>query len=242
MIASTEHKSYQKLLKKGSILKGIRTDKGLGRGLIAGGVFLFIVGLLFTFPDVFVGTFTEVIVGILPGAVMILLGIRLKKKREEEWTVYYQKETGFTEAELQRIDRELTASSVRLVIGTQPNGSRDSYVVAFITERYFVMNGMCPYVCRLEDMIAVGFSDSTDIWSMKCLTKRDKDTTTVGLVTTTERKVPLYREIIRELYYRNPDILFGQDIFCEGKHYILERDGAELVRLYREGRTLTTPE
>ncbi len=40
MIASTEHKDYQELMKKGkgSILKAIRIDKGGGKGLIAGGL------------------------------------------------------------------------------------------------------------------------------------------------------------------------------------------------------------
>lgn len=244
MIVSTEHISYQKMIQKGegSILKAIRTGKGAGVGLIAGGICLLVFALLIAVPSMVMGEFFVAVISLLPGLLMIVFGIHLKHKRESNWLSYYQKETGFTEMELRQLDRELTSPSVRLVVCRQPNAATESFIACFITENYMVMNGVYPYIRRLEDIIAVAFSDSTDIWSMASLTKQDKETLTVGLFTSTDRKAALCREIMQELYRRNANILCGQEIMCEGRYYILERDGATLLRLYREGRTLTLAE
>lgn len=235
MIASTDHKDYQNLLKKGkgSILKAIRSDKGGGKGLIAGGLVLLAVGLLlFMFGGlIFFG---------IPGLLLLAIGIPLKRKREASWISYYQEQTGYSEGELLRIDRELASPSVSLVVTT--GTTTGNCIACFFTEHYMVMNGVYPYVRRLEDFIAVAFSDSTDIWSMASLTKQDKETRSVGLFTDAAKKAALCSEIMHELYRRNPSVLCGQVIFCEGKNYILERDGAEILRLYQEGRKLELAE
>lgn len=231
MIASTEHKDYQKLLKKGkgSILKAIRIDKGGGKGLIAGGIALLVAALL-----------TSILGGLIffgvAALLLLAIGILLKNKRAASWISYYQENTGYSESELLQIDRELASPSVTLVItsGTATNNC----IACFFTEHYMVMNSVYPYVRRLEDFIAVAFSDSTDIWSMASLTRQDKETKSVGLFTDSAGKAALCSEIIQELYRRNPNILCGQAIGCEGRCYILERDGAEILRLYQEGRKL----
>lgn len=231
MIASKDHKDYQNLLKKGkgSILKAIRSDKGGGKGLIAGGLVLLAVGLLlFMFGGlIFFG---------IPGLLLLAIGIPLKRKREASWMSYYQEQTGYSEGELLRIDRELASPSVSLVVTS--GTTTGNCIACFFTEHYMVMNGVYPYVRRLEDFIAVAFSDSTDIWSMASLTKQDKETRSVGLFTDTAKKAALCDEIMQELYRRNPSVLCGQVIACEGNRYILERDGAEILRLYQEGRKL----
>lgn len=231
MIASTEHKDYQKLMKKGkgSILKAIRIDKGGGKGLIAGGLVLLAAALVFSL-------FGGLIFFGVPALLLLAIGILLKYKREASWISYYQEKTGYSESELLQIDRELASPSVTLVITS--GAATNNCIACFFTEHYMVMNGLYPYVRRLEDFIAVAFSDSTDIWSMASLTKQDKETRAVGLFTDSAKKADLCSEIIQELYRRNPNILCGQAIVCEGRHYILERDGAEILRLYQEGRRL----
>lgn len=241
MLASTEHKLYQKMMKKGkdSILKSIRIDKGGGKGLIAGAIVL----LIFTLPITIIGlianagTVTSILLS-MPGLLLLVLGIFLKHKRMASWFSYYQEQTGFSEGELQQIDRELASPSVAIVTCRTPNAATDNYIAGFFTEHYVVINGVSPYVRRLEDIIAVAFSDSTDIWCMAFLTVQDKETMAVNLVTGTGRKETLCNEILQELYRRNPKILCGQDIVCDGRHYILERDGAQILSLYKEGRQL----
>lgn len=240
MIASAEHKLYQKLMNKGagSILKAIRLDKGAGIGLIAGGIFLLVVALLFGIPlmlaSVIGGLCCAAVFGV-PGLLLLAIGIPLKRKRADSWLSYYQEQTGYSEAELLQIDRELASPSVKLVICRTPGAATDNSIACFFTEHYMLMNGVYPYVRRLEDFIAVAFSDSTDIWSMACLTKLDKETMAVGLFTDTGKKAALCNEIMQELHRRNPDVLCGQVIVCEDRRYILERDGAEILRLYQQG-------
>ncbi|MDE6419234.1 MAG: hypothetical protein K2K87_01760 [Lachnospiraceae bacterium] len=241
MIASTDHKLYQKTLKKGngSILKSIRIDKGGGKGLIAGAIVLLIftlpisILLLVSDPDYVVAAAISA-----PGLILLVLGIVLKNKRTASWLSYYQEQTGFSEGELQQADRELASPSTTIVTCRFPNTTKDTYVAGFFTDHYVVINGVSPYVRRLEDIIAVAFSDSTDIWCMAFLTVQDKEALAVNLVTETSRKVTLANEIMQELSRRNPKILCGQEIVCDGRQYILERDGAQLLRLYQEGRTL----
>lgn len=231
MIVSKDNKDYQNLLKKGkgSILKAIRSDKGGGKGLIAGGLVLLAVGL-------FLCMFGGLIFFGIPGLLLLAIGIPLKRKREASWISYYQEQTGYSEGELLGIDRELASPSVSLVVTS--GTTTGNCIACFFTEHYMVMNGVNPYVRRLEDFIAVAFSDSTDIWSMASLTKQDKETRSVGLFTDTAQKAALCGEIMQELYRRNPSVLCGQVIACEGKRYILERDGAEILRLYQEGQKL----
>lgn len=230
MIATTEHPDYQKLMKKGkgSILKALRSDKGGGKGLIAGGIVLLVAALLFSF-------FGGLLLFGIPGLMLLAIGIPVKRKREASWLAYYQEQTGFSEGELKQLDRELAAPTVKLVT---TSGAAANHIACFFTEHYLVMNGMSPYVRRLDDFIAVAFSNSTDIWSMASLTKQGKETQRVGLLTDTDKKEALCKEIMAELYRRNPKILCCQSIVCEGKQYILERDGAELLRLYQEGHQL----
>lgn len=242
MIASTDNKLYLKLMKKGkgSILKAIRIDKGGGKGLIAGAIVL----LIFTLPVTIIGLLADAgdLVSILisvPGILMLVIGIILKNKRTASWLSYYQEQTGFAETELLQADRELASPSTTIVTCRFPNTTKDSYVAGFFTEHYVLINGVSPYLRRLEDIIAVAFSDSTDIWCMAFLTVRDSEALAVNLVTDTARKETLAKEIMQELSRRNPNILCGQEIVCDGRLYILERDGAQILRLYQEGRTLT---
>lgn len=241
MIASTEHKLYQKMMKKGkdSILKSIRIDKGGGKGLIAGAIVLLIftlpISILFLLSD---PDFVMAAVISAPGLLLLILGIVLKNKRTASWISYYQEQTGFSEGELQQVDRELASPSTTIVTCRFPNTTKDCYIAGFFTEHYVVINGVSPYVRRLEDIIAAAFSDSTDIWCMAFLTAQDEEALAVNLVTDTQRKETLANEIMQELHRRNPNILCGQEIVCDGKLYILERDGAQILRLYQEGRTL----
>ncbi|MCM1047174.1 MAG: hypothetical protein NC433_01955 [Clostridiales bacterium] len=231
MIASAEHKDYQALLKKGngSILKALRADKGGGKGLIAGGIILLAAAILLSLLGMFL------IFGI-PGLILLVVGIIQKNKRKSSWISYYRETTGYSEGEIQQIDRELASPSVTLIV--MPSASVNNCISCFFTEHYMVMNGMEPYVRRLDDFIAVAFSDSTDYWNMSSLTRQDKETKAVALFTDTDKKPALCSEIMQELSRRNPNVLCSQKIVCEGRNYILERDGAQILRLYQEGRRL----
>lgn len=149
-----------------------------------------------------------------------------------------QKQTGFSEGEIQQINRELASPDVTIVTCRAPGAAVESFIAGFFTEHYLVMDGVDPYVRRLEDIIAVAFSDSTDIWCMVSLSIQDQSAMAVPLFTDTQRKEALCTELMQELCRRNPKILCGQEIVCDGRHYILERDSEQILRLYKEGRPL----
>ncbi len=241
MIASTEHKLYKSMTKtcKGSILKRIRTNKGMGKGLIAGAIVL----LVFTLPVTVLCLFAKagVVASVLisaPGLLLLILGIYQKNKRASSWMSYYQEQSGFSEGELQQVDRELLSPSITIVTCRMGGAAVENYIAGYFTEHYVVIDGVYPYLRRLEDIIAVAFSDSTDIWRMVILSVHDRETESVTLVTDTSRKKTLCMELMQEMHRRNPKILCGQEIVCDGGHYILERDGAQILRLYQEGHTL----
>ena len=234
MIASTEHKLYKKMIKKGkgNILKYIRTNKGAGKGLIAGAIVVLVVSL----PVTLLLLLTEVnaIVAILisaPGLLMLILGIYFDRKRAASWISYYQKHAGFSEGEIQQVNLELSSPSTSIV-------TVQNFVAGFFTDHYVLIDHIYPYLRRLEDIIAVAFSDSTDIWFMVVLSTQDQETMAVTLHSDTQWKKTLCMELMQEMHIRNPKILCGQEIVCDGKHYILERDGAQILRLYKEGRPL----
>jgi len=247
MVVTKEHKAYQALLKKGngSILKGIRFAVGGGRGMIAGGITLLVFGVIFGFPLVFVdGVFGLVTFGIflLPALLLIFFGVRLKKKRESTWLDYYKEKCMLTEGELMQFDREMATSSVRAVVSPRPNERKLNYVAGIFGENHVLLNSLVPFVSRAEDILAVAFSDSGQNWGVVILTKKMDDIWWHGLFADTHIKRPLYEELVQEMCRLNPEIIVGQEIVCEGKYYILERDGKKLAHLYKQGYKLEAAE
>lgn len=241
MIATTNHRLYVNTRAKGrgSILKAMRTDKGAGRGLIAGSIVLLVFTLPFSISCYMSGI--NVLISSLfsvPGFLMLVLGIVFMHKRNSTWVEYYQKESGFSEAEVVRVDMELTYPSVSLVICKNFGAISENHIACLVTNNYVVINGMDPYIRRLEDIIAAAFSDSMAIWYMVCLSKQDEDVVFLSLFAESYEKKAICWEMIGEMHKRNPNILCSQEIVCEGRVYILERDGAEILRLYKEGRKL----
>ena len=99
MIATTDHKLYQKMIKKGKdgILQTIRANKGAGKGLIAGAIVLLVFTLPVSILLLIDSSFVASIILSAPGLVMLVWGIYLGHKRTTDWISYYQKETGFSE-------------------------------------------------------------------------------------------------------------------------------------------------
>lgn len=254
MIIKSEEKPYQKLLKSKSVLQGLRKTRGIGRGLIAGGLTLLGFGLLllllFWWMDrTSIGVFFLILCG-LPGVPMLAAGFLLRQKRNSSYLSFYQKSTGFDEAELRQVERELASPSVHIIGDSQDFGGKGNPVVACIlTEHYFVT---AEYVRRLEDMIAAAFSDNVQlphvqvvqrrgmgiVFGLLLLAKTDEDAWFVTFNTAESNKKALCTEIVQALSLRNPAVLKTQHLVCEGRKYDLKKNGKELLRLYKEGHTI----
>lgn len=238
MVIAREDKEYQKLLKAGSILKGLRSSKGGGLGCIGGGVTLALFGLLLF---LLLGPFFLCLFGV-PGVILILVGLRLKHKRDSSYLSYYQKQTGFSEGELRSVDRELAAPNVHIIGYIKAGAVNEHGIACFITEHYFVTEGY--YVRRLEDMIAAAYTDRMVpdgehvIFGLLCLSKQDKEVCFMTFGAASDKKEELCLEIIEELARRNPKLLCQEYIQCGDREYELMTESREILRLYQEGRRL----
>lgn len=238
MVIAREDKEYQKLLKGGSVLKGLRSSKGGGLGCIAGGVTLAVFGLLLF---LMLGPFFLCLFGV-PGVILILVGQRLKHKRDSSYLSYYQEQTGFSEGELLAIDRELAAPDVHIIGYIREGAVNQHGIACFITEHYFVTESY--YVRRLEDMIAVAYTERMIpdgehvIFGLLCLSKQDKEARFMTFGTAPDKKEGLCLEIIEELARRNPKLLCQEYVKCDDRKYELMTESREILRLYQEGRSL----
>lgn len=242
MVIHTEDKVYQKLCKSGSILKGLRSSKGGGLGCIAGGITfiafaVFILFLFFVIGFVRVGLFFLAILGI-PGALLVLVGLLLRHKKNASYIAFYQKETGLREEELHQLDRELAAPDVHMIGYVREDSHNRQAIACFLTEHYFVTEG--GYIRRLEDMVAVAYTVKTLTLGLLCLSRQDSAARFMTFDASADKKKGLCMEIIQALSLRNPQILRGQYLLCENKRYDLlsENDSREIIRLYLEGHKI----
>lgn len=237
MVLSTGYAEYQKLAKGGSILKGLRCSKGGGRGLIAGGwtfigFAVFVGGLFLLMSITGAALFFFGLLGI-PGLILIGIGIPMRSKRNRTYMEYYQKETGFSEQELQQVDRELAAPDVEIIGYVRAGGSKKHPAIAcMITEHYFVTEWY--YIRRLEDLIAAAYTDESVIFGLLCLAKQDEEAKFMTFGAASDKKEALCTEIIRALQRRNPALICDKRFTWNGQQFDLEKDGRAFRQMYLE--------
>jgi len=237
MVLNTDYDGYRKLAKSGSILKGLRSSKGGGLGLIAGGWtfigFAIFIGLLFLPMGVIGGALFFLGLFGIPGIIMVGIGIPMRNKRNRAYMEFYQKKTGFSEQELLQIDQELAAPDVEIIGYVRAGGSKKHPGIAcIITKHYFVTEW--DYIRRLEDLIAVAYTNESTIFGLLCLAKQDTDTEFMTFATASEKKEALCTEIIQALVRRNPNLICHKRFVWNGQKFDLEKDGKALRQKYLE--------
>lgn len=256
MVISSSDKAYKKLLKSGSVLKGLRKRMGGGLGCIVGGLILVGTGLLLYFMFrligmahqdglLFLGFF-----GIL-GLPLVLIGIIFHNRRVRMYLSFYQKAAGFSETELHRVEEELASPDVYITaIRRTGAGKKDRFVSCIITDSYLVTDN---YIRRIDDLFLAAFTDTTPAWWIQLLTrngstpvfgiivlsKADDDAYFIGFNTVLESKEEICTDIIDELHRRNPEMLRTVRLLCDGREFNLLKDCKEVLRLYREGHSFT---
>ncbi len=237
MILNTIYAGYRKLANSGSILKGLRSFKGGGLGLIAGGWvligFAIFTGLLFLPMGAIGGALFFLGLFGIPGIILLGIGIPMRNKRNSTYMEFYQKETGFSEQELLQIDRELAAPDVEIIGYVRAGGSKKHPGIAcMITDHYFVTEWY--YIRRLEDLIAVAYTDESAIFGLLCLAKQDPDTKFMTFGAPSDKKEALCTEIIQALLRRKPDLICHKRFLWNGQKFDLEKDGKALRQMYLE--------
>jgi len=236
MVLSPDYAGYRKLAKSGSILKGLRSFKGGGLGLIAGGWvligFAIFIGLLFLPMGIDGGALFFLGIFGVPGIILIGIGIPMRNKRNRSYMEFYKKETGFSEEELLQLDRELAAPDVEIIGYIRAGGSKKHPGIAcVITEHYFVTEWY--YIRRLEDMIAAVYTNETTIFGLLCLSKQDEDTRFMTFAAPSDKKQALCTEIIQALQRRKPDLICHKRFLWNGQGFDLEKDGRAFIQMYR---------
>jgi len=236
MVLNTDHAEYRKLAKSGSILKGLRCGKGGGLGLIAGGWtligFAIFTGLLFLPMGIIGGAvFFLALLGI-PGIILIAIGIPMRNKRNRTYMEFYQKETGFDEQELLQLDQELASPNAEIIGYVRSGGSKKHPGIAcIITDHYFVTEWY--YIRRLEDLVAVAYTNETNIFGLLCLSKQDEKARFMTFGAASDKKEALCSEIIQALLRRNPNLICHKRFLWNGQKFDLEKDSQAILEMYR---------
>ncbi len=153
----------KKVDKYGSVLAAFRSQGGGGKGLMAGGISLFVCGALFGGLMMFVNAAGGLAICsffVLPGLAMFLPGLVLDKKRQAGYLEYYQKQTGYSMEDLREADRELLSpDAVKVISKTSRSGGKRE-TVFFVTPHYFL--SIWPiygcYLRKLDDIVAAFYS------------------------------------------------------------------------------------
>lgn len=243
----------QNMAKDGSFLKGLRCQTGIGTGLIAGGLCFLIPGVALFIPFLGMSTVQGAfcILGMLgiPGLILTVLGFALKSRQKNGWKAYYQKTTGFSEAELEQVDRELMAPDM-VTIGNRRagEGEKAPFYYCYVTQHYFVMPLLAAgcQITRMEDIVAAAYSNEIpanyqpnskkELWvksGFLYLTVHDRE------------KEPMFNgfldaqsggELTEEILKRNPLVIAAQKFKVGDRTYDMAKNAKEIIELQLEHR------
>lgn len=239
-------RSMQKsIAKHGSVLKAFRSQGGGGAGLMAGGIVLVVAGvplgllclLALGSRGLLVGAFFAV-----PGLLLILWGMSLRKKRLANYLEFYKKDTGYSEAELQEADRELMSPDAVKIGGKMDNSGGKEGIIFMVTEHYFL--AIWPvygaYLRKLDDIVAAfysaqipgigGYRQNLFVISRQEIakkgeknpfTKKEYQGFECGMMSEQRHCQQTCAEVLEEMIKRAPHIITSQNIAVNGVPYNL---------------------
>ena len=239
-------RSMQKsIAKHGSVLKAFRSQGGGGAGLMAGGIVLVVVGiplgllclLALGSRGILVGAFFAV-----PGLLLILWGMSLRKKRLANYLEFYKKDTGYSEAELQEADRELMSPDAVKIGGKMDNSGGKEGIIFMVTEHYFltIWPVYGAHLRKLDDIVAAfysaqipgigGYRQNLFVISRQEIakkgeknpfTKKEYQGFECGMMSEQRHCQQTCAEVLEEMIKRAPHIITSQNIAVNGVPYNL---------------------
>lgn len=162
----------RKVNRYGSVLKAFRSQGGTSLGfgtssvlLLTFGICMIPWGLLLLIaaasePDG--GAELWIVSGVMVGLGLLLLVLRaiLRAVRTKNYLSYYEKQTGYSERELQEADRELMSYSAVKIGERMHYYARKPTLMYIVTKHYFFAVGSAKgaYLRKLEDIAAAFYS------------------------------------------------------------------------------------
>ncbi len=237
MIFEPDNQLKQKMTKNGSVLQYMYSVAGAGKGLAAMGAMLIIIGaalaavLINTMGTQGAVTFAAAM--IVPGILLIVLGIFMQQKKEKGWAAAYMK-TGLSEQDLRQIEQEFRQPGTVLISMDKGKDTNSLKKMGFITDSYVKFPSTEPCVFRLEDLVAC-------FYTKKYLCQDGGyDRALVAYIADGELGV-LHRDppekasiaIVNAIRQRNPKIITDHFFSYEGKEYDAVRNPEEVIRLHK---------
>lgn len=238
MVFEPDNRLKQKMTKNGSVLQFMYSAAGAGKGLAAMGGMLIIIGIalaavLFNTAGAD-GAIKLGIAGIVPGILLLVLGISMQQKKERGWAEAYIKACHLSEQDLRQIDLEFQKPGTVLLSMDKDKDTNSLKRMGFITEHYVKFPSIGPCVFRLEDVVAC-------FYTKKYLCQDGGyDRALVAYVVESELGF-LHRDpsekaslaIVNAIRERNPKIITDHFFSYEGKEYDAVRKPEEVIQLHK---------
>lgn len=185
----------------------------------------------------------------IPGLILLVVGYIVKSRQKNGWRAYYQKATGFQEAELDQVDRELMSSDL-VTIGNRRagEGSRAPFYYCYVTQHYLVMPMIAAgcQIVRMEDIVLAAFSNEIpanyqpnpkkERWvksGFVFLTVRDREE---GAMFNGFLDAQSGKELTEEIVKRNPLVIAAYKFKIGDRTYDVLNNAKEIIELQLEHR------
>ncbi|MCI8510667.1 MAG: hypothetical protein HFE83_01555 [Lachnospiraceae bacterium] len=238
MIFAPEERLKKKMQKDGSVLKYMYRTAGAKRGLIIGGLLLFLVGILLYAVPMGIDRTTALWLGVamaVPGGLLSAGGLILEKNRLSKWQEVWEEKTGLSRADLLQADREFKQPGTVLLAFEKSMDNASLKEMGFLTENYLKMPGTAQYLYRLEDMVACFYTDQ--------FIREDGGYDHAFVAYSTDKTRPYMwipamqepsDEIIKMLERCNPGLVTTHFFACEGRRFDAVRGFEEVIDLHNQ--------
>ncbi len=241
MVFVPDDKLKGKMSKNGSVLQYMYSVSGAGKGLAAMGAMLAVIGVMLAAALYGVlGADSAVKIAaamIVPGVLLIVLGVVLQKKREKGWLQDHVKTSGLPEQEILQADQEFKQPGTVLFSFFKGKDSNSLKKMGFITNTYIRFPGTSPFLRHVNDVVACFYTKKylcRDGGYDRAFVAYFTDGENGVLMDSPPEKASL--EIVKAIEARNPMVITSHHFTYEGKTYDAVRDADEVVALHKRLR------
>ncbi len=238
MVFIPDDKLKQKMSKNGSVLQFMYSVAGAGKGLIAMGAMLIGIAVMLAAALLgIIGTAGAVklaAVVIVPGILLIVLGVHMQKKKESGWLKAYMEPTGLSEQEIHQVEQEFRQPDTLFFSFWKGKDTNSLKKMGFITRTYIKFPGVNTYVFRLDDMVACFYTKKylcEDGGYDKAFVAYPLNSEWGVLLRDVSEKTGM--EIVKAIAERNPKVITEHHFSYEGKEYDAVRGLDEVIALHR---------
>lgn len=242
MVFVPEEKLKRKMEMDGSVLKFMHSVGGAGKGILTMGGMIAVIGLMLAAALAgTMGTESAVKVGaamVLPGILLMVLGISLHKKKLAGYLRTYEKATHLTQEQLAQLEEEFKQPGTVLMAMDNAKDTNSLKKMGFITAHYVKFPGIDPSIFPLQEMVACFYTKRylcQDGGYDRALIAYASDGDLVYYYNSPPEKESL--EIVSALETHNPLIITDHHFTYEGKEYDAVRESDEVIALSRRMRS-----